>query len=59
VPAPVSTNLISSFQVSKYNFGGGLKKKFLTLLSSSFAPHILSFIADHMNPANSLAAKNP
>jgi hypothetical protein len=44
VPAPVSANPISSFQVSKNNFGGGLIKEifFVTPLFSFFAPHILS-----------------
>jgi hypothetical protein len=57
VPAPVSANPISSFQVSKNNFGGGLIKD----ISLSYHATFLSFLAsysinaDHTNPANSLA----
>jgi hypothetical protein len=43
VPAPVSANLISNFQVSKNNFGGGaMKNNFpITPPFSFFLLHIL------------------
>jgi len=43
VPAPVSANPISNFQVSKNNFGGGvMKNNFPITPPSSFCvPHIL------------------
>jgi hypothetical protein len=55
VPAPVSANLISSFQVSKNNFGGGLIKEIFSHAAFLFFRASYSINADHMNPANSLA----
>jgi hypothetical protein len=56
VPAPVSANLISSFQVSKNNFGGRvIKEMFIHAAFLFFFRASYSIIADHMNPANSLA----
>jgi hypothetical protein len=43
VPAPVSANPISNFQVSKNSFGGAVMKNnfSITRPSSFFVPHIL------------------
>jgi hypothetical protein len=59
VPAPVSANPISSFQVSKNNFGGGVMKNNFYhatfLFTFLFLRASYSTNADHINPANSLA----
>jgi len=59
VPAPVSANPISSFQVSKNNFGGRVMKNIFYhatfLFTFFFFRASYSTNADHMNPANSLA----
>jgi hypothetical protein len=55
VPAPVSANPISNFQVSKNNFGGRVIKEIFYHAAFFFFLASYSIIADHINPVNSLA----
>jgi len=55
VPAPVSANPISNFQVSKNNFGGEVMKNNFYHATFLFFRASYSTNADHMNPASSLA----